>query len=104
MQPARQLILDVRPQRRIGMEWLGRPLVCDGAVVAGLLDPARLGDSDLRDICLRMHVILETVEMPRCEGWLIPRDLFDAIDTLRRRLGRVTCRKDRPHRPDRPME
>jgi hypothetical protein len=29
-----------------------------------------------------MHVILEIIETPRCEGRLIPRDLFDAIDTL----------------------
>jgi hypothetical protein len=64
------------------MEWLGRSLVCDGAVVARPLDPTRLGDSDLREICLRMHVILETIEMPQCEGRLIPCDLFDAIDTL----------------------
>lgn len=64
------------------MEWLARPLVCDGAVVAEPLDPARLADADLRDICLRMQVILETIEMPRCEGRLIPYNLFLDIDTL----------------------
>lgn len=64
------------------MEWLTRPLVADGHVVAGSLAPTRLTDADLRGICLRMHAILDTVEMPRCEGRLIPVHLFDAIDTL----------------------
>lgn len=64
------------------MEWLRRPLLCDGAVVSGPLDPSRLVDEDLREICLRMHVILENVEMPRCEGRLMPVALFDSIDTL----------------------
>lgn len=69
-------------QWRCWVEWLARSLVCDGDVVAGPLDPSRLADSDLRNICLRMHVILETIEMPRCEGRLIPVALFDALDTL----------------------
>ena len=64
------------------MEWIVRPMVCDGAVVAEPLDPARLTDADLRTICLRMHAILDTIEMPRCEGRLIPLGLFDDIDTL----------------------
>ena len=64
------------------MEWLSRPLVADGVVVAGPLDPTRLTDADLRSICLRMHAILDTVEMTRCEGRLLPVKLFDAIDTL----------------------
>ncbi len=64
------------------MEWLARPLVCDGAVVCGPLDPARLTDVDLRAICLRMHAIFHTVEMPRAEERWMPVELFDAIDTL----------------------
>ncbi len=64
------------------MEWLARPIVANGVVVAGPLDPARLTDADLRSICVRMHAILDTVDMPRCEGRLIPTKLFDAIDTL----------------------
>lgn len=64
------------------MEWLARPLTADGVVLAGPLDPARLADSDLRDICSRMHAILDTVEMSRCEGRLLPVRLFDAIDAL----------------------
>jgi hypothetical protein len=64
------------------MEWLARPLVCDGAVVAEPLDPARLTDADLRAICLRMHAVFHTVEMPRAEERWMPVELFDAIDTL----------------------
>ena len=64
------------------MEWLARPLVSDGIVVVGPLDPARLTDADLLPIGLRMHAILDTVEMPRCEGRLIPAKLFDAMDEL----------------------
>lgn len=68
------------------MEWLARPMVADGLVVAGPLDPSRLSDADLLSICLRMHAILDSVEMPRCEGRLIPTALFDAIDTLASQL------------------
>ena len=64
------------------MEWLARPLTANGVVVAGPLDPARLNDADLRGICVRMHAILNTVEMPVCEGRLMPAKLFDDIDTL----------------------
>jgi hypothetical protein len=64
------------------MDWLARPLVCDDLVVAEPLDPSALADVHLHNICLRMHVILSTIEMPRCEERLIPLNLFDAIDTL----------------------
>jgi len=33
-----------------------------------------------------MHAILGTIEQHRCEGRLIPRDLFDRIDTLASRV------------------
>jgi hypothetical protein len=64
------------------MEWLARPLMCDGEVVGEPLDLTRLTDADLRTICLRMHVIFHTVEMPRGEERWMPVELFDAIDTL----------------------
>lgn len=64
------------------MEWLARPLICDNRQVEPPLDPAHLCDADLCSICLRMHVILETIEIPRCEGRHIPIPLFDDIDTL----------------------
>ncbi len=65
-----------------GMLWLARPLACAGRIVFDGLDPGRLTDSDLRDISLRMEVIFDTIEMPRCEGRLMPRDIFDQLDTL----------------------
>jgi hypothetical protein len=64
------------------MEWLARALVCDGAVVGEPLDPAHLTDADLRAICLRMHAVFHTVEMPLAEERRMPVQLFDAIDTL----------------------
>lgn len=64
------------------MLWLTRPLVCDGVIVRDGLDPARLNDVDLPGISLRMQVILDTIEMPRCEGRLIPVRIFDRMDTL----------------------
>jgi hypothetical protein len=64
------------------MSWLARPLVCDGKVVLDAFDPERLTDADLRDVCLRMHLILGTIEMPRCEERLLPVAIFDRMDTL----------------------
>lgn len=64
------------------MDWLERPLVCDGAVVGEPIDSSRLTDADLWAICLRMHIIFGTVEMPRAEERWMPVELFDAIDTL----------------------
>jgi hypothetical protein len=62
--------------------WLSRSIECDGVIVLDPLDPLHCTDADLRSICLRMQLILETIEMPRCEGRLIPYNLFDDIDTL----------------------
>ncbi len=64
------------------MSWLDRPLICEGNLVRPGLDTDRLADADLREICFRMHVILQTIEMPRCEGRLIPANIFDEMDTL----------------------
>jgi hypothetical protein len=64
------------------VEWLRQPLICNDAIVRGPLDPHQLDDADLWEICLGMHVILQTIEMPRCEGRLIPCHLFQDMDTL----------------------
>jgi hypothetical protein len=69
-----------------GLSWVGRPLACDGRIVLDGRDTERLADADLLDICLRMQVILGTIEMPRCEGRLLPTDLFDRMDTLESHL------------------
>lgn len=62
--------------------WLARPLISGGEIVLDALNPEQLTDADLKDICLRMHAILSTIEMPRCEGRLLPIDIFDRMDTL----------------------
>lgn len=66
----------------MGHEWLKSPLICNGRVVRPALSPDALSDSDLPDICLRMHLVLDTIEFARCEGRLINMDIFDPIDTL----------------------
>jgi hypothetical protein len=64
------------------VRWITRAVVCDGAVVFEPLDPARLSDADLADLCLRMLVIMSTIESPRAEGRWLPVELHDQIDTL----------------------
>jgi hypothetical protein len=41
-----------------------------------------INDSDLKELCFRMQVVLTTIENAHCEGRWLPRDLFDQIDTL----------------------
>src|SRR5437870_1908869 len=62
--------------------WLRAPLICDGQTVRPGLLPNALSDNDLPDICVRMHLILDTIEFERCEGRLINLDIFEPIDTL----------------------
>jgi hypothetical protein len=65
-----------------GVPWLRRPLACDGAVVAGPLDPAALADADLPAVCLRMHAVMGSIEQGRCEGRHLPLELFENLDAL----------------------
>jgi hypothetical protein len=76
----------------MGLNWLRSPLLMDGNVIRGPLDPNSIAYHDLPDICYRMHLILDEIEFKRCEGRLIPSDIFDAMDTL-------GC--DLVHHPDR---
>jgi len=69
-----------------GLEWLKSPLVCDGRVVRPGLLPDAISDADLPDICLRMHLILDTIEYARCEGRLINLDIFNSIDSMESEL------------------
>lgn len=62
--------------------WVKSPLYVDTRLVAAPLDPNALTDNDLPELCFRMHVIMDSIEFSRAEGRLLPRDLFDAIDTL----------------------
>ncbi len=64
------------------MNWIRSEVVCQGGTVAAPLEPEAITNADLNDICHRMFVIMETIEFPRCEGRLLPADIFDAIDSL----------------------
>ncbi|MFN3151328.1 hypothetical protein [Bremerella sp.] len=62
--------------------WLTAEITCEGRIIRPSLDVAALADKDLPDACLRMHLILESIEFARCEGRWINREIFDPIDTL----------------------
>jgi hypothetical protein len=62
--------------------WLASTVFCVGQVIRPPLNLDNLSDKDLSDICLRMHLILDSIEFTRCEGRLINLDIFDPIDTL----------------------
>ena len=66
----------------MSLEWLRSPLICNGRVVRPALQPESVTDADLPDICLRMQLILATIEDDRCEGRLIDVSIFDPIDTM----------------------
>lgn len=63
-------------------DWLAASLVCEGRVIRPPLIPSELTNEDLSDICLRMHLILDSIEFNRCEGRKINLGVFDPIDTL----------------------
>lgn len=56
--------------------------MCEGRVIRPPMNPSKLTSEDLPDICLRMHLILDTIEFTRCEGRLINLDIFEPIDRL----------------------
>lgn len=62
--------------------WLTAEISCEGRIIRPSLDVAALDDKDLPDVCLRMHLILESIEFARCEGRLINVEIFDPIDAL----------------------
>lgn len=57
-------------------------MVSEGRVIRPALNPSQLTSEDLPDICLRMHLILDSIEFTRCEGRLINLDIFQPIETL----------------------
>jgi len=63
-------------------DWLASSLTCEGRMIRPALNPTNLTDEDLPDICLRMHLILDSIEFTRCEGRLINLEVFEPIDTL----------------------
>lgn len=70
----------------MSLEWLKSPLICNGRIVRSGLTPDSMTNADLPDICLRMHLILETIEFDRCEGRLMNVTIFDSIDTMESKL------------------
>jgi len=67
---------------KLDLSWVALPIVIGDIVVMPPLDPNNLSSDDLPDLCIRMHIILDTIEHARCEGRLINLDIFDPIDTL----------------------
>jgi hypothetical protein len=66
----------------MSLDWLRARIVCEGRSVRPPLSLQNLSDADLPDICLRMGMILDSIEFPRCEGRLINLEIFNPIDTL----------------------
>lgn len=64
------------------IDWLAASLVSEGRVIRPALNLSNLTSEDLPEICLRMHLILDSIEFTRCEGRLINLDVFEPIDTL----------------------
>lgn len=64
------------------LDWLKLSLVSGEQVIRPGLSVNEISASDLPDICLRMHMILEEIEFSRCEGRMINLDIFDPIDTM----------------------
>ncbi|MBM4077071.1 MAG: hypothetical protein FJ267_15685 [Planctomycetes bacterium] len=55
----------------MGLNWLSSDLVCEGLTIRPSLSSLQVSDDCLPDVCLRMHMILDTIEFPRCEGRLM---------------------------------
>lgn len=64
------------------IDWLAASLTSEGRVIRPALTLSKLTSKDLPDICLRMHLILDSIEFTRCEGRLINLEIFEPIDTL----------------------
>lgn len=56
--------------------------MCSQQTILPGLNPATVNDQSLPDLCLRMHLILDSIEFERAEGRLINDKIFDPIDTL----------------------
>ena len=72
--------------KRPGSSWLESPIRCSGRTVRPPLSPDQIHDATLPEICLRMHLILDSIEYERAEGRLINRDIFESIDSLHSNL------------------
>lgn len=84
-------------------DWLRAELVCQGKRIRPPIDFGQLRDEDLPEICLRMWLILVSIEFTRAEGRLIPLEIFEPLDTLDSVLGtqKKLCIEDYRHVIDR---
>lgn len=62
--------------------WIEVPVVCNGRVLRPVLAVESVTDKDLADLCIRMNLILDSIEYERCEGRLINLDIFDPVTSL----------------------
>ena len=62
--------------------WIEVPVVCNGRVLRPVLAVESVTDEDLADLCIRMNLILDSIEYERCEGRLINLDIFDPVTSL----------------------
>ncbi|KAA0138978.1 hypothetical protein FYZ48_09975 [Gimesia chilikensis] len=62
--------------------WIEAMVTCNGRVLRPALRVDRVSDSDLPDLCIRMNLILDSIEYERCEGRLINLDIFDPVTSL----------------------
>ncbi|QDT21002.1 hypothetical protein HG66A1_27950 [Gimesia chilikensis] len=62
--------------------WFEVPVVCNGRVLRPVLAVESVTDEDLADLCIRMNLILDSIEYERCEGRLINLDIFDPVTSL----------------------
>ena len=69
----------------LDLSWLATSITCGDVVVLDPLDPLDLeclSDAELPHICLRMHLILDSIEYTAFEGRMINVDVFDPMDRL----------------------
>ncbi len=50
------------------------------------MSPDLINDAALPEICLRMHLILDSIEYERAEGRLMNLNIFESIDSLHSNL------------------
>lgn len=68
------------------IHWLELPIHCSGRPIRPPMREDQIDDLTLSEICLRMHLILDSIEHERAEGRLMNVSIFDAIDSLHSNL------------------
>lgn len=68
------------------IHWLKLPIHCAGRLIRSSMREEQIDDLALSEICLRMHLILDSIEYERAEGRLMNVSIFEAIDSLHSNL------------------